>query len=229
MRILPLLVVFVVGCGSAPKSAETTPPREVASAPASPPAPPPAPESPFPPSVLSGEGVLNCDISSTQNGSQRLALTGGSGLEFEVAVSPIVDGTVNTKGPEKGGVYRFTSHLVKPAPGKLAGVGEVTIELLETKVSVEMMKYQQPGGPGTALSFNAADIARGGVYVEFFGRAKSPQGDKYAFRVNLGGATGGSGKVIPQDSNDNSRIMSKMVVIRAPTTTVVTTTIQKLP
>jgi hypothetical protein len=184
--------------------------------------------SPYPPAVLNGDGDLVCNISAKENGNQKLTLHGGSGIEFDVSVSPIVDGTVSTKGPDKGGTYRFTSHLAKPAKAKLAGVGEVDLEELETRVSVEMNRYDQPNGPGTAFTFNSTDMSRKGVYIEFAGRAKAANGDRYAFRVNLGAATGGQGKVQPSDSNDNSRIYSKMVMVQAPMMTVVTTTTQKL-
>ena len=69
---------------------------------------------PFPPSVLTGDGELICNISDKENGHQKLTITYGGGLEFDVAVSPIVDGRVTAAGPEKGGSYRFTSHLAKP-------------------------------------------------------------------------------------------------------------------
>jgi hypothetical protein len=190
-----------------------------------------APEqSAYPPAIVNGEGHLVCNISSKENGRQTLTIASGDGLVFDAIVSPIVDGTVSQKGPEKGGVYRFTSHLAKPTKGTLPGVGEIDIEELETKVSVEMKRYQQPGGPGTELSFGSADMADRGIYVEFAGRGKTATGDKYAFRVNLGKATDGSGKVTPANSNENSRIYAKMVVMTAPVvTSVVTTTVQRLP
>jgi hypothetical protein len=186
--------------------------------------------SPFPPAVIGGEGELVCSISSKENGRQTLTLKTGNGLEFDAVVSPIVDGTVNVKGPDQGGAYGFTSHLARPAKGKLAGVGEVDIEQLETKVSVSMKRYEQPGGPGTELSFTSADMLQRGIYVEFAGRARSARGETFAFRVNLGPAVGGSGKVKPADTSYNSGIASKMVMISAPTTTVVvTTTTQRVP
>jgi hypothetical protein len=104
----------------------------------------------FPPAVLTGDGDLVCDISAKENGHQKLTIVTGGGLEFDVAVSPIVDGTVTTEGPDKGGSYRFTSHLAKPARGKLPGVGEFDLDELETKVMVEMKRYKQPAGKGTA-------------------------------------------------------------------------------
>lgn len=187
-------------------------------------------ESQYPPAIINGEGHLVCTISSKENGRQTLTISSGDGMAFDAVVSPIVDGTVQTKGPEKGGVYRFTSHLAAPSKGTLPGVGEVDIEELETKVSVEMKRYQQPGGPGTELSFGSSDMADRGIYVEFAGRGKTARGEKYAFRVNLGRATDGSGKVTPANSNENAPIMAKMVIMTAPVvTSVVTTTIQRLP
>lgn len=189
-----------------------------------------APAPSIPPVVITGEVELVCNISSSENGSQKLIVRKGSGLEFDVVVSPIVDGVVNTKGPDKGGSYRFSSHLAEPATGVLAGVGDVTIDQLETRVNVAVDQYQQPGGPGTALSFTSTDMGMRGIYIEFAGRASGPDGKRYAFRVNLGGATGGSGKVTPTDANDSSPIVAKSVMVEAPATTVVaTTTIQQLP
>jgi hypothetical protein len=184
-----------------------------------------------PPVVQSGEAHLFCTISATKNGTQSLALTKGSGLEFQVSVSPIVDGAVQTRGPEKGGAYRFTSHLVGKGKGTLAGVGSVTIDELETKVNVEMNRYQQPGGAGTELSFTSRDMAQRGIYIEFAGTAHGSEGDRYAFRVTLGQPGEGSGgKVIPDGPADHAGIVSKMVVVQAPMTTVVTTTtVRKLP
>lgn len=184
-----------------------------------------------PPAVQSGVALLNCTISATHNGAQKLELLEGVGLEFEVAVSPIVDGTVQARGPEQGGAYRFTSHLVGTGKGALAGVGPVTIDELETKVNVAMNRYAQPGGPGTELSFTSVDMAARGIYIEFAGTAHGSGGDRYAFRVTLGQPTAPSGgKVMPDGPGQNAPIQSKMVVVQAPITTVLTTTtVRKLP
>jgi hypothetical protein len=184
-----------------------------------------------PPIVQTGEAHLACTISSTRNGAQKLDLQKGGGLEFDVVVSPIVDGTVQTKGPAKGGAYRFTSHLVGTGKGALAGVGPVTIDELETKVNVEMNRYDQPGGPGTEITFSSADMALRGIYIEFAGTAHGAGGDRYAFRVTMGQPGEGSGgKVTPDGSGYNAPIMSKAVQVVAPVTTVVTTTtFHKLP
>ena len=192
--------------------------------------PPGGATSTYPPAVLSGDGELHCDISASKNGRQTLVIVNGGGLEFDAAVSPIVDGTVTTRGPDKGGLYRFTSHLAAPARGKLPGVGEVELDELETKVAVEMTRYQQPQGRGTALTFSSSDMSRRGIYVEFVGRAHAAGGQRYTFHVNLGAPSDGSGRVVPADDNERSSMMSKAVYIRAPTTTVVvTTTVEKQP
>ncbi|MFO0760284.1 MAG: hypothetical protein U0359_27630 [Byssovorax sp.] len=182
-----------------------------------------------PPLIHSGEAHLACTISAKENGTQRLSVVKGTGLEFDVAVSPIVDGTVNTKGPAKGGAYRFTSHLAAPGKGQLPGVGPVDIEDLDTKVNVEMNRYDQPGGPGTKLTFSSQDMASRGIYVEFAGHARSSNGERYAFRVTLGQPGAGSGgDVTPASPADNAPIYAKTVMIMAPITTVVTTTVTKL-
>jgi hypothetical protein len=182
------------------------------------------------PSVLTGDGDLICNINSKENGHQKLTIASGGGLEFDVAVSPIVDGTVTTEGEEKGGSYRFTSHLAtKAAKAKLPGVGEFELDELETKVIVEMTRYKQPAGKGTALSFTSADMSRRGIYVEFSGRGHAKNGEKYAFRVNLGPPSDGNGKVTPDGPEMRAPVASKMVMIRAPVTTVVvTTTVDRL-
>jgi len=218
MRALLFAPLFVAAaCGGAPPGPQASPQASPQGA---------------PPAVLSGEGRLDCTISAQKNGHQKLVLREGVGLEFDVEVSPIVDGVVNQKGPKVGGSYRFTSHLAKPGHGTLAGVGEVDIEELETKVNVEMNRYEQAGGPGTELTFTSDDMARRGVYVEFGGRGRSKKGEVYTFRVTLGAATAGSGGSVQPASNAASApIQSKMVIVQAPTTTVVshvTTTLEKV-
>jgi hypothetical protein len=184
----------------------------------------------YPPAVLTGDGELACEISSKQNGHQKLTITNGGGIEFDAVVSPIVDGRVIAHGPDKGGAYQFTSHLAKPGQAALPGVGKFDLDELETKVAVEMKRYQQPGGRGTALSFVSADMARRGIYVEFAGRGHAANGEQFTFRVNLGAPTDGRGTVVPTDDNEASGVMNKVVMIRAPTTTVlVTTAFQRSP
>jgi hypothetical protein len=87
----------------------------------------------LPPVVLSGEAELHCNISSRANGRQTLKLKSGQGLEFDAVVSPILDGVVEARGPERGGEYRFTSHLAGEANGTLSGVGEVAVGAVDRR------------------------------------------------------------------------------------------------
>ncbi len=186
--------------------------------------------SPYPPAVLMGDVELHCTISATERGRQTLVARSGTALEFDAVVSPIVDGEVETRGEQKGGMYRFSSHLAGPATGKLGNIGEVKLDELETRVTVEMSRYKQAKGAGTPLSFTSLDMRSGGVYVEFVGKATAKNGDHYAFRVNLGAPTGGSGEVTPTGPEPHERIQMKMVMVQAPTITVVSkVTVQRIP
>ncbi len=230
-RFAFLLVLPVVGaCGGGAAERGPAPVSPTPAAPTASQAPVSAEPSPYPPAVLMGEVDLQCTISQKERGRQTLVARGGTALEFDAVVSPIVDGEVQTRGESKGGMYRFTSHLAEPATGRLGNIGEVKLEELETRVTVEVTKYSQPNGAGTAFSFTSGDMRRGGVYVEFMGKAVAKNGDRYAFRVNLGAPSGGSGQVTPAGPGPNVQIQSKMVMVTAPTTTVVSkVTVQRLP
>ena len=181
-------------------------------------------QQPYPPAVLTGDAELVCNISSKENGHQKLTIVNGGGIEFDAVVSPILDGRVIQRGPQMGGAYQFTSHLAKPGQAALPGIGKFDLDELETKVAVEMKRYQQPAGRGTALSFVSADMANRGVYVEFAGRGHAANGERFTFRVTLGAPTDGKGTVVPVNDNETSLIGNKMVEIHAPTTTVLVTT-----
>jgi len=205
LRGLAFAFVGLVGC--APSAARTIAATQEPSA---------------PPAVLNGNAKLECNISSRENGRQKLVLDSGQGIEFDVAVSPIVDGVVETYRHKGGGSYRFTSHLAAPGAGTLSGVGPVHIEKLETRVRVEMQRYDQPEGPGTELSFRSDDMATKGAYVEFRGEARADNGDRYRFRVTLGAPGPASGgRVTPESDAENANIAAKVVMIDAPETTVV--------
>jgi hypothetical protein len=240
MALRPSLVAaalcFSVGlaaCGEAPPRA--TEPSALAPPPAAPVKPgasaaPLVEASPYPPAVLMGDVELHCTISAKERGRQTMVSRSGTALEFDAVVSPIVDGEVETRGEAKGGMYRFTSHLAGPATGKLGNIGEVKLDELETRVTVEMNRYNQPKGAGTPLTFSSIDMRAGGVYVEFVGKVTAKNGDHYAFRVNLGAPTGGNGEVTPTGPAPHEQIQMKMVMVQAPTITVVSkVTVQQIP
>ena len=158
-------------------------------------------QQPYPPAVLTGDAELVCNISSKENGHQKLTIVNGGGIEFDAVVSPILDGRVIQRGPQMGGAYQFTSHLAKPGQAALPGIGKFDLDELETKVAVEMKRYQQPAGRGHAAN-----------------------GERFTFRVTLGAPTDGKGTVVPVNDNETSLIGNKMVEIHAPTTTVLVTT-----
>ena len=171
------------------------------------------------PRVLIGEADLICDISARANGRQRLIIRNGGGLSFDATVSPLTDGVVEQRGPNKGAVYSFTSKLATPAKGFLSGVGKVTIESLATKVSVEISRYDQKK-PGTTLTFVSGDVVNRDVYVEFSGVAIRGK-KKYEFNINMGPVQFGSGSLLPASANYKSALDQKAVMLYAKTTTVV--------
>ncbi len=188
------------------------------------------PESP--PLVLNGDAELDCTIDSRSNGRQKLTLNRGGGLAFDATVSPIVDGKVELLGPQKGGDYRFTSHLAGPAKGTLSGVGPVELESLETRVSVEVSGYDQPQGPGTPFTFVADQIKGRGAYIQFDGVARAVDtGARYAFKLNVTEAREGHGRVEPATSDNNTGMVAKTVVVRGPATVTVVekTSVTRLP
>ena len=230
------LIACLPACGGAPPLAnDPSSLEQPGSASLAPPRPgekvaPLSEASPYPPAVLMGDVELHCTISAKERGQQTLVARSGTALEFDAVVSPIVDGEVETRGETKGGMYRFTSHLAEPATGKLGNVGEVKLEELETRVTVDVVRYAQPRGAGTPFTFSSVDMRGGGVYVEFVGKAIARNGERYAFRVNLGAPSKGSGEVTPDGAGTRVPIQSKMVMFQAPTITVVSkVTVQRIP
>lgn len=166
----------------------------------------------YPPIVLMGAGRLDCRISAKENGRQTLALFEGSGIGFDAEVTPILDGEVRLKKP--GMNYRFTSNLVKPVKARATGLGEVLLLEMRTAVSVDVSRYEQPGGPGTEIRFGSADMEDKGMYVEFRGvLEQASSGQRFAFRTVMGPPTDGGGAVFPETSDDVSRLVAKTVVV----------------
>lgn len=206
----------------------------------------PLKESELPPLVLMGTGRLDCTISNRENGRQQLTLTSGSGVAFDVAVTPILDGVVEIKDGKLTGTlrqaqgpktvassalnYRFTSHLANSRTFSVSGLSKVELIHLETKVSVNARKFRQDGGPGTAIAFTSDEMERQGVYIEFRGLFREIETKKrFTFRTIMGPPTGGEGLVTPTDSNRMSRIEAKRVMVEVqpssshPFTQIITT------
>jgi hypothetical protein len=176
-------------------------------------------EADLPPLVLLGTGRLDCTISSSEKGRQILKLSAGSGVNFDVHVTPILDGVISMKngrltGQSRSMNYRFTSHLADVANFRVTGFGPVSLLALETRVSVNARRFMQPQGPGTTVEFSSDDMDKQGVYIEFRGIFRDEENKRrFAFRTIMGPPTAGGGQVTPMDSNESSRIQVKTVVV----------------
>ena len=191
---------------------------------------------PLPPYVLIGTGKLTCNISSQKDGLQRMDIHNGSGISFDVDVTPIIDGIIKLKKLKPRLNYRFTSNLSKVRSFEVTGFGPVKLLNMQTKVSINAHRFSQPAGPGTSVSFTSNDMDRKGMYVEFSGKfIPSDSKQHFAFRTILGPPTSANGSIIPHDSNDTSRIMAKRVVVEiektpsTPYSTITTTIVETDP
>lgn len=211
----------------------------------------------LPPLVFLGSGRLECTISSKDNGRQQLKLTAGAGVDFDISVTPILDGileikdgrlvskeadvTDESKAPQRAKAkgarslnYRFTSNLAHTRNFRVSSFGPVALEHMETRVSVNARRFRQEGGPGTTVSFNSDDMDKQGVYIEFRGIFREKDtGKRHAFRTVMGPPSDGSGQVTPLDSNNTSRIEAKTVMAEVRPTpsapfTQITTTIREM-
>jgi hypothetical protein len=69
---------------------------------------------------------------------------------------------------------------------------------MKAEVEVDVKRFSQPGGAGTEISFNAADINADSAYIEFTGVfVRGVDNKRFPFRVLFGGVTDGSGSVLP--------------------------------
>jgi hypothetical protein len=166
----------------------------------------------YPPLVFTGKSWLDCQISSRDNGRQVMRTTSGQGFSFDTPMLPIKDGRVKLTKP--GMSYSFTSFPSALVPARFNGLGEGAITEMKAEIEVDVNRFTQSGGPGTAIRFTAEDINRNAAYVEFTGifiRTKDKK--PFPFRVVFGNVPAGEGEVIPTSALPDSRIQSKRVVL----------------
>jgi hypothetical protein len=85
---------------------------------------------------------------------------------------------------------------------------------MKAEVEVAVTRFRQPGGAGTAISFNAGDIAADAAYVEFTGLwVRKADRKRFPFRVLFGQVRDGGGKVVPATPEPRTNIATKMVTI----------------
>jgi hypothetical protein len=139
----------------------------------------------------------------------------GQGFSFDMELVATTDGKVIVQEP--GMKYKFEARPGKPVPAKFNGLGEGTITEMKAEVEVDVKRFEQPGGPGTKISFNASDVNADGAYVEFTGVfVRTKDGKRFPFRVLFGNAPGGGGTVTPAGPEQESPLMSKSVAIGTP-------------
>jgi hypothetical protein len=148
----------------------------------------------YPPLVFTGHAWLECSISSTRAGRQTMRTVSGQGFDFDMAMLPIKDGLVRFKTP--GMFYKFNAFPDQKVSATFTGIGKGEIVEMKAEVEVDVKRFSQPGGAGTEISFNAADINADSAYIEFTGVfVRAMDNKRFPFRVLFGGVSDGSGTV----------------------------------
>jgi hypothetical protein len=169
----------------------------------------------YPPLVFTSKAWLDCSISSTRNGRQVLRTMAGQGFTFDMAMAPIIGGTVEVKTP--GMLYKFNAFPTESVPASFTGLGKGRITEMKAEVEVDVKRFQQPKGPGTEIRFTAADLNPDAAYVEFTGVfLRTSDRKRFPFRVVFGSAPAGGGSVVPGNSRLTAPLMSKSVQLGTP-------------
>jgi hypothetical protein len=169
----------------------------------------------YPPLVFTSKATLDCSISSTANGRQIMRTVSGSGFTFDAPMLPIKDGIVNIKDP--GMMYKFTAFPTSALKANFSGLGDGMITEMQVEVEVDVKRFDQPGGPGTTIHFNAADITADAAYVEYTGVfVRNSDKKLFPFRVVFNSVTEGRGTVVPGPGAPVVPLMSKMVALGTP-------------
>ena len=166
----------------------------------------------YPPLVFHSRATLDCAISSTKNGRQVMTTVGGQGFTFDTPMLPIHDGSVKVQEP--GMHYKFNAFPTGPILANFQGLGRGTITAMKAEVEVDVKRFQQPGGAGTDIKFQAADINSDGAYVEFTGVfIRKADNKPFPFRVLFGEVNAGGGDVFPADRRRETTMRSKSVIL----------------
>lgn len=166
----------------------------------------------YPPLVFHSRATLDCAISSPKNGRQVMTTVGGQGFTFDAPLRPLVGGSVQVQAP--GMHYKFEAFPTAAIPATFQGIGRGTITAMKAEIEVDVRRFRQPGGPGTDIKFQAADINADGAYVEFTGVfVRDADAKRFPFRVLFGSVPAGGGDVFPADSRPETTIMSKSVTL----------------
>jgi hypothetical protein len=144
-----------------------------------------------------------------------MSTTSGQGFSFMTPMKPITDSAVKLQGA--GMMYKFNAFPTRAFPARFNGLGEGTVTAMKAEIEVQVDRYSQPAGPGTAISFGAADITADAAYVEFTGIwVRTRDGKRFPFRVLFTSVTSGHGTVVPKTRAPQTSVMSKIVVLGPP-------------
>jgi hypothetical protein len=169
----------------------------------------------YPPLMFTSQATLDCTISSTSPGAQTLTTVSGQGFTFSTPMLPLEESEVKLIG--QGMMYRFNAFPSKAFDAKFTGLGEGSVTRMKAEIEVDVKQFQQPGGPGTAITFNAQDIDSDAAYVEFTGLwVRKKDQKKFPFRILFSRVTSGSGKVVPKTRDATTQVYSKMVSLGTP-------------
>ena len=167
----------------------------------------------YPPLVFNSSAWLDCSISSTANGRQVMNTTSGQGFTFDATMLPIEKSKLQVVG-QSGMKYKFDSFPTAAVKAHFTGLGDGLITEMKSEVEVAVARYTQVGGPGTAITFNAADIAADSAYVEFTGLfVRSGDNKRFPFRVLFGHVPEGSGTVVPFNAAPETTLARKQVTL----------------
>jgi hypothetical protein len=169
----------------------------------------------YPPLVFTSQATLDCAISSTSPGLQTLTTVSGQGFTFSTPMLPLEESEVKLMG--QGMMYRFNAFPAKVFAAKFTGLGAGNVTRMKAEIEVEVKRFQQPGGPGTVITFNAEDINADAAYVEFTGLwVRTKDEKRFPFRVLFSRVNAGSGHVVPKTPAPVSMVASKMVTLGTP-------------
>lgn len=167
----------------------------------------------YPPLVFSSKAWLDCSISSSANGRQTMSTLSGQGFTFDAAMLPIQKSKLQLVG-NGGMMYKFDSFPTAAVKAHFNGIGDGTITEMKSEVEVGVSRFEQPGGPGTAIHFTAADITADSAYVEFTGVfVRTSDSKRFPFRVLFGRVQDGKGTVVPMNRAPETAIASKSVAL----------------
>jgi len=167
----------------------------------------------YPPLVFNSNAWLDCSISSSANGRQVMKTASGQGFTFDATMLPIEKSKLQVIG-QSGMKYKFDSFPTAAVKARFNGLGDGLITEMKSEVEVSVARYSQPGGPGTAIHFTAADIGADSAYVEFTGVfVRTSDNKRFPFRVLFGRVSEGSGTVVPFSAAPETRLLSKNVTL----------------